>query len=101
MACSDLIISKTGSCTVNESIYLRKKILLDNSPFSTAHYLWWEQFNIHFVKRHGLGSVFTHSRELISLIPFLLNQTDIPRQSLYLPDFQKNITNLVASYIRI
>lgn len=99
MACSDLIITKTGSCSVNEAIYLGKKILLDNTPLSTARYLWWEQFNIHFVKRHNLGAVFTHSQELFSLIPFLLSHVRLPSKSLKLPDFQTNIADLVSSVL--
>ncbi len=58
MAASDLIITKTGSCTVNEAIYLGKKILLDNTRRSSARYLWWENFNIPFVERHSLGYSF-------------------------------------------
>ncbi len=100
MACSDLIISKTGSCSVNEAIYLGKKILLDNTPLSTSRYLWWEQFNVHFVKRHSLGAVFSQSEELHSLIPFLLNHVRLPAKGLKLPDFQSNIQNLVLSLVK-
>ncbi len=100
MACSDLIISKTGSCSVNEAIYLRKKILLDNTLLSTARYLWWEKFNVPFVKRHGLGAAFTQSEELHSLIPFMLNHICMPAQALKLPDFHTNIQNLVSSLIK-
>jgi hypothetical protein len=78
---------------------LGKKILLDNTPLSTARYLWWEQFNIHFVKRHNLGAVFTHSQELFSLIPFLLSNVRLPSKSLKLPDFQTNIADLVSSVL--
>lgn len=99
MACSDLIISKTGSCSVNEAIYLGKKILLDNTPRSPARYLWWEQFNIHFVKRHNLGAVFTRSDELSSLIPFLLHHVTMPAKALKLPDFKSNISSLVSSIL--
>ena len=97
MACSDLIVTKTGSCSVNEAVYLGKKILLDNTPLSAARYLWWEQFNVHFVKRHSLGAVFTQSEELYSLIPFLLHHVNLPAKKLQLPDFQTNIANLVSS----
>ncbi len=101
MACSDLIITKTGSCTVNEAIYLGKKLLLDNTPSSPSRYLPWEQFNIHFVKRHRLGAVFTNSDELSSLVPFLLSHVRMPEKMLQLPNFQTNISSVVSSMLEV
>ncbi len=98
LACSDLVISKTGSCTVNEAIYLGKKLLLDNTPRSTARYLFWEEFNILFVKRHKLGGEFTNSEQLRLLIPFMLKNKEVPSSPFPLPDFQNNIKEVVASY---
>ncbi len=99
LACSDLIISKTGSCTVNEAIYLGKKLLLDNSPSSTAQSLRWEQFNVHFVKRHGFGAAFSESDQLLSIIPFMLQNPSIGSKPFKLPDFQHNIRKLVSSLL--
>jgi UDP-N-acetylglucosamine:LPS N-acetylglucosamine transferase len=42
MASSSLIITKTGSCTVNEGIHLGVKLLLDNTENSSARYLQWK-----------------------------------------------------------
>jgi UDP-N-acetylglucosamine:LPS N-acetylglucosamine transferase len=98
LACADLVISKTGSCTVNEAIYLRKKLLLDNSEHSTARFLPWEEFNVWFVKRHKLGASFCKSEDLRSLVPFILKEERGPPHNLTLPDFQANIRTLVHDF---
>ena len=98
MAVSDLIITKTGSCTVNEAIYLGKPILLDNTPRATARHLWWEQFNIPFTERHKLGMAFTDIRQLHMLIPSLLKYPE-PFSRLDVPDFASNISHLVHEMI--
>ncbi len=99
MAASDLIITKTGSCTVNEAIYLRKKLLLDNTYRSSARYLWWESFNIPFVQRHNLGHAFSDTEQLLMLIPSFLKYPDKPQQSLELPNFEENIVQLIRQMI--
>jgi UDP-N-acetylglucosamine:LPS N-acetylglucosamine transferase len=98
LACADLVISKTGSCTVNEAIYLGKKLLLDNSEHSTARFLPWEEFNVWFVKRHKLGAAFSKSEDLYSLVPFILNEEKASPLNLTLPDFQTNIRTLVQDF---
>jgi hypothetical protein len=101
MACSKLLITKTGSCSVNEGIYLGVPLLLDNTRHSSARHFWWERFNIHFIKKLGVGDVFTESRQLKERIPHFLNN---PAQSVYPrftpPDFAKNILRLVADMIQ-
>ncbi|MGH7889654.1 MAG: glycosyltransferase [Thermodesulfobacteriota bacterium] len=99
MAASDLIITKTGSCTVNEAIYLGKKLLLDNTRLSSAQYLWWEKFNIPFVEKHRLGHAFTNNHQLLMLIPSLLKYPDKLAQDLELPNFEENILNVVQQMI--
>jgi len=99
LACSDLVISKTGSCTVNEAIYLGKKLLLDFSEQSTAKYLFWEEFNVWFVKRHRLGAAFCKSEELRSLIPFMLKEKHSLSPHFSLPNFQSNIQTVVNSLV--
>lgn len=99
MAASDIIITKTGSCTVNEAIYLGKKLLLDNTRRSTARHLWWERFNIPFVQKHCLGYSFTESGQLLMLIPSLLKYPDKPKQQLDLPNFRERITNIVQQLV--
>lgn len=100
MATSDFIITKTGSCTVNEAIYLGKPVLLDNTPKSTARHLRWEQFNIPFVERHHLGSAFTDSRQLLMLIPSLLKFVHDPKEHpLEIPSFSQNVRKLVGEML--
>jgi UDP-N-acetylglucosamine:LPS N-acetylglucosamine transferase len=99
MAASDLIITKTGSCTVNEAIYLGKKLLLDNTSRSSARYLKWEDFNIPFVQRHSLGYSFTDNAQLLMLIPSFLKYPDRPDQKLELPNFEENILKLTRQMI--
>ena len=99
LACADLVISKTGSCTINEAIYLGKKLLLDYSDNSTARFIPWEEFNIWFIKRHQLGASFVKSEDLRSLVPFILNDDKASSYSLTLPDFRANIKTLVQDLI--
>jgi UDP-N-acetylglucosamine:LPS N-acetylglucosamine transferase len=99
MAASDLIITKTGSCTVNEAIYLGKKLLLDNTSRSSARYLWWENFNIPFVQRHNLGYSFSDNSQLLMLIPSFLKYPDRHSQNLELPNFEENILKVTRQMI--
>ena len=99
MAASDLIITKTGSCTVNEAIYLGKKLLLDNTNRSSARHLCWEKFNIPFVQRHNLGYSFSDSRQLLMLIPSFLKYPEMPHRKLELPNFEENILKLTRQMI--
>ena len=99
MAVSDLVITKTGSCTVNEAIYLEKKIILDNTERSSARYLAWEEFNIPFVEKYGLGLSFTDSRQLPMLIASLLKYPDKAKSTLERPQFEENLRTLVQSMI--
>lgn len=100
MAVSDIIITKTGSCTVNEALYLQKPVLLDNTPRSTARHLWWEQFNIPFVQKHGLGHAFTDARQLHMLIPSLLKYPGGKEHKKFdFPNFEQNIYKLVREMI--
>jgi processive 1,2-diacylglycerol beta-glucosyltransferase len=95
MAASDLIITKPGSCSVNEAIYLKKPVLLDNTPTSSARTLDWEKFNLSFVEKHQLGKRYAEVEELLHLIPEFLEQKAL-NPSFHCPDFAKNISQLVA-----
>lgn len=102
MACSDLIITKTGSCSVNEAIYLGKRLLLDNTENSSARHIWWESFNVSFVKKHNLGDAFCQLSELRPKALALLNISTQPpsaRGDFRLPSFEQNISLLVESMI--
>ncbi len=97
MTVSDLVITKTGSCTVNEAIYLEKTLLLDNTERSTARYLAWEEFNVPFVEKYGLGLSFTDSRQLQMLIPSLLKYPEKTKATLERPPFEENLRSIVRS----
>jgi len=102
MACSDLVMTKTGSCSVNEAIYLGKKLLLDNTDKSSARYLFWETFNLHFVRKHGLGDVFYHLSEMNVLIRMLLQEDlghPVVSGAFLAPDFQENVTKVVEDLL--
>jgi UDP-N-acetylglucosamine:LPS N-acetylglucosamine transferase len=102
MACSDLIITKTGSCSINEAIYLGKRLLLDNTENSSARHIWWESFNVAFVKKHNLGDAFCDLSELKTKAVALLSQTTqspSARGDFRLPAFAENVLKLVKSMI--
>ncbi|MES2345582.1 MAG: hypothetical protein V4494_06580 [Chlamydiota bacterium] len=101
MACSKLLITKTGSCSVNEGIYLGVPLLLDNTRHSSARHFWWERFNIQFIQKLGAGDVFTDSKQLRELIPLFLDKPSRSPFSCFTPpDFAKNILRLVADMIQ-
>jgi UDP-N-acetylglucosamine:LPS N-acetylglucosamine transferase len=99
MVCSTLVITKTGSCSVNEAIYLGKKLLLDNTEKSSARYLFWETFNVPFVRKHGLGDAFYHISELNCMIRVLLKE-DLGHPVLSchfsVPDFKENVLQVIS-----
>ncbi len=103
MACSDLVISKTGSCSVNEVIYLRKMLLLDDTPGSSSQELPWESCNVPFVKKHHLGDAFTSTHELKSKIVELLHKRRTTHaymvSDMELPNFQTNLKHLVQKIL--
>ena len=102
MVGSDLIITKTGSCSVNEGIYLGKKLLLDNTDTSSARYLFWETFNLYFVRKHGLGDVFYHPSEMTTLVRVLLHEDlghPVVSGTFEVPDFRKNIKQIVTKML--
>lgn len=104
MVGSDLIITKTGSCSVNEGIYLGKKLLLDNTDTSSARYLFWETFNLYFVRKHGLGDVFYQLSEMNMLVRVLLHEDlghPVVSGTFPLPDFRENIQQIVSNLIEL
>jgi UDP-N-acetylglucosamine:LPS N-acetylglucosamine transferase len=102
MACSSLIITKTGSCSVNEAIYLGKKLLLDNTGSSSARYLFWETFNLFFVRKHGLGDVFYDLSEMTTLVKVVLKEDlghPVTSGAFPLPDFKSNVKQVVSGLL--
>jgi UDP-N-acetylglucosamine:LPS N-acetylglucosamine transferase len=102
MVASQLIITKTGSCSVNEGIYLGKKLLLDNTDTSSARYLFWETFNLYFVRKHGLGDVFYDPSEMPNLVEVLLKEDlghPVVSGTFSVPDFKVNIQEIVSKML--
>ncbi len=102
MVASDLIITKTGACSVNEGIYLGKKLLLDNTDTSSARYLFWETFNLYFVRKHGLGDVFYNPSEMPTLVQVLLKEDlghPVVSGTFCVPDFRENIQEIVSKML--
>ncbi|MBM3208568.1 MAG: hypothetical protein FJZ57_08250, partial [Chlamydiae bacterium] len=102
MASSSLIITKTGSCTVNEGIYLGVKLLLDNTENSSARYLQWENFNVPFVRKHGLGDAFMELKELNPMIKFLLNEDlghPVISGAFPVPNFSTELLSLIEKMV--
>ena len=99
MACSNLVITKTGSCSVNEAIYLGRKLLLDNTDTSSARYLFWESFNVPFVRKHGLGDAFHDINELNGMIQMHLRE-DVGHPVLSgafpVPNLEENILKVIT-----
>jgi processive 1,2-diacylglycerol beta-glucosyltransferase len=64
MAISDLCITKAGTVSVCETVYMNLPIILDN----TSTPLFWEKFNIDFIQKHKFGTVLTHYKQLNNLV---------------------------------
>ncbi len=99
MSASDLLITKAGPGSINESIYTNLPMLIDNiSPL-----LWWEKENISFVERNHFGQAITSFKALeVTIKKHLNNQVfhtqlndnlhAYPKQN-----FDANIMQLVQS----
>ncbi len=64
MAISDICITKCGTVSVCEAIYMNLPMLLDNTSIP----LKWEKFNINFVTMHNFGfeiQSYTHVNSLV------------------------------------
>jgi len=110
MACSDILITKTGTCSVMEGVHLALAkvekpeplwLLLDNTPHSSARHLTWEAVNIPFVERMGVGEGFTDSSELPRLVRARLEGKRSSRKTPPHPlqDFARELPRLVAEML--
>jgi len=84
MAISDLFISKSGTLSVSEALYMNLPLLLD----ATSALLPWEEFNHQFIKKHGFGDSIKKYRHIAPLI------TTITGNSNQLEIYKNNIQNL-------
>ncbi|HEX2978508.1 MAG TPA: glycosyltransferase [Candidatus Babeliales bacterium] len=101
MAVSNLCITKAGSVSVAESIYMNKPTLLD----CTSKSLMWEDFNIHFIKEHKFGSSLRKLKNLKSVVSdFLANPSEakeIEKRLANFPkqNFSRTITDIVNNML--
>ena len=63
MAIADLCITKPGSVTFCEAVYMNIPILLDQ----TSPILLWESYNCTFLERHNLGKTITSFDQVAAL----------------------------------
>lgn len=83
MAISDLCITKAGTVSVCETMYMNLPMILDN----TSTPLYWEKFNIEFIQKHHFGTVITHYKQLNTLVNKMIIDSD------YYTECKKNLTN--------
>jgi len=84
MAVADLFVTKSGSVSVAEALYMNLPMLLD----ATSEILLWEEFNHYFLKKHHLGDSITNLEDIVQEITMLL----LDRRNLKL--ISNNITML-------
>jgi len=73
MAISDLFITKSGSVSVCEAIYMNLPMILD----ATTNLLAWEQANHRFIKRHNFGTIVQEQNKLAQIVTKLLKNPEM------------------------
>jgi processive 1,2-diacylglycerol beta-glucosyltransferase len=73
MAISDLIITKSGSVSVCETMYSNIPSMLD----ATSTILRWEQFNHHFITKHQLGEIISRKTSIARQVEKVLNNKEL------------------------
>lgn len=68
MAMADILISKSGSQSVCEALYMNTPLFLD----ATSALLPWEKFNHTFIKKHHFGDCIKQHKRIVPLISSLL-----------------------------
>lgn len=101
MAISTLCITKAGTVSVCETMYMNVPMILDN----TSTPLVWEKFNIDFVQKNKFGAVITHFKELNALVNKMLNDKNYYnacKQNLVnfpKKNFEENITAVIKQLL--
>lgn len=97
MSVANLLITKSGSVTVNESIYAHVPMLLDG----TSTVLHWESFNHDFVKRHGLGKIVKQKYQIPELVAKILSKKEQERiQTNFLLFDKKNPESEIKTLVK-
>ncbi len=87
MAVADLIITKSGSVSVCETMYSNKPTLLD----ATSTLLRWERFNHHFFKKHYIGGIISADQPIAQQVKTVLTDKKL------LKTYQSNLQDLEKS----
>jgi len=77
MAASDVIITKSGTVSVCEAIYVQLPIFLDST---TSDVLVWERFNHRFVFENGVGATIPSSQKVAKIMDNVLSDHEMMRQ---------------------
>lgn len=75
MAVSDLLITKSGSATFCEAIWMNLPMILD----ATRSVLFWERLNFKFILKHRFGDVITSYIQLDDLLNKYLGNINYAR----------------------
>lgn len=103
MAISDLFITKSGSVSVSEAIYMKLPIILD----ATTSLLRWEAYNHRFILDNNFGTTIDQLENLSDLVTdLLLKQKELKLYKLNLTHFNKKnggteIKNLVEKILEL
>jgi len=73
MTTADILITKSGSISVFESIYMHTPMLLD----ATSMILPWEEFNHHFIKQHNFGTSISSYKHVAPLTESILKNKKV------------------------
>ena len=90
MSLSDIIITKSGSLSVCEAIYMNTPLILDATTI-----LPWENLNPHFIKKHQFGTSITRYADVAPLISSLLDNPAM------LTDYKNNLKKMKKENIEI
>lgn len=73
MAISDIFITKSGSVSVCEAMYMNLPMILD----ATTDLLAWEKANHRFVKRHHFGTIIEDQDKLAGMVTEMLKNPEL------------------------
>lgn len=72
MSIADLFITKSGSVSVCEALYMNLPMVLD----ATSHLLAWEKANHRFIERYDVGTTLKELKLLAPLVSDLLSNPE-------------------------
>jgi processive 1,2-diacylglycerol beta-glucosyltransferase len=73
MAITDLFITKSGTVSVCEGIYMNLPTLLDH----TTRSMLWENLNLHFIKKNGFGDIINYYKDIKPLVEKYLSNPEL------------------------